>query len=94
MLSDHEQAAFDDIVRSLGPLNLNQTRSYLMPWWLPPAVAMFYSVLLIAASISFGVEAVFVLGAMSVVASVAWARRRRLFAAATPPIDRPRPFIT
>ena len=93
MLSDHEQAAFDDIVRALGPLRTHDVRDYLMPWWLPPAVSLFYAVLLIAAAISFGVEVLLVLGAVLVVTSVAWARHRRMFAAPSSSIDRPQPFI-
>ena len=76
MLPEEEQAVFEDIVARMGPLRSAPEHEYLMPWWMPPALLMFYGVLMTVAAVIYGITECAVLGLMLQVASVAWAWHR------------------
>jgi hypothetical protein len=86
MLSDREQAMFDDIARRLGPLRPEGERWYLMPWFLPPAMAAFYATVLMAASVALRQPPLAVVGYLALIGASFWALHRRTRAGG-PPVD-------
>ena len=76
MLPEEERAVFDDIVARMGPLRSETAHEYLMPWWMPPALLMFYGVLVTVAAVLYGINVGAVLGLMLQVASGSWAWHR------------------